>query len=70
MLQNAFPALERQIETAKLGVALFELVHHPQRLQVVLKPAVRAHALIERVLARVSERCMAEVVRQADGLGQ
>src|SRR5205807_5667301 len=51
MLQDAFPAFEREIESAKLRVALLQLVHNPQRLQVVLEAAVRAHALIERVLA-------------------
>src|SRR4051812_26796335 len=34
----------------------------------MLKPAVRTHALIECILARMSERSMAEGVSQADGL--
>ena len=54
----------------KLGVALLELVDDAQRLQVVLEAAVVAHAVVQRVLAGVAERRVAEVVRQADGLGQ
>ena len=54
----------------KLGVALLELVDDAQRLQVVLEAAVLAHAVVQRVLAGVAERRVAEVVREADRLGQ
>src|SRR5262249_39609055 len=70
MLQNPFPALERQVESAKLGVALFELVDYAQRLQVVLEPAIRAHAFVERLLAGMPERSMTEIVCEADSLRQ
>ena len=51
-------------------VALLQFIDHAQRLQVVLEAAVVAHARIERVLAGVAEGRVAEVVGQADGLGQ
>jgi hypothetical protein len=70
VLENAFPALEREVQPGEAGVSLFEFVHHAQRLQVVFEAAVLAHAGIERVLAGVPERRMPEVVRQADGLGE
>ena len=54
----------------KIGVLGLELVDDAQRLQVVLEAAVVAHAFVERVLAGMAERRVAEIVRQADRLGQ
>src|SRR6185312_11970342 len=70
MLQDALATFERQIESAELGVALFELVDHTQRLQVVLEATVGAQTFVQRVLAGVAERRVAEIVREADGLCQ
>ena len=70
MLQDPFAALERQVEAVEFGVLLLELVHDPQRLQVVLEAAEFAHALVQRILAGMSERRMAEIVCQADRLRQ
>ncbi len=55
VLEDALASLEREVEPRELRVALLELVHHAQRLQVVLEAAELAHALVERVLARVAE---------------
>ena len=49
---------------------ILEFVHDTQRLQVVLESTELAHALIERILSRVPEWYVPEIVRQADGLGQ
>ncbi len=62
--------LEGEIQPGKFRVALFELVDDAQRLQVVLEAAEFAHAAVERVLARVPERRVAEIVREADRFGQ
>ena len=70
MLQDAFAALEGQVQAGELGVALLEFIHHAQRLQVVLEAAVFAHAFVQRILPGMAERRMAEVVREADGFGQ
>ena len=70
MLEDSFAALEGEIQSGKAGVTLLELVDDSQRLQVVLEPAVFAHAFIERVLAGMSKRRVPEIVRQADGLGE
>ena len=70
VLQDPLAGLERQVEARELRIALLELVHHAQRLQVVLEPAELAHAFVERVLPRVTERRMTEVMREADRLGQ
>src|SRR5687768_8368668 len=70
MLEDAFTALEAEIQSGKTGVTLLELIDDAQRLQVVLEPAVFAHAFIERVLPGMSERGVPQIVREADGLGE
>ena len=70
MLQDPLAGLEAEVQAAELRVALLELVHDPQRLQVVLEAAVFAHAVVQHVLARVAEGRVPEVVREADRLGQ
>ncbi len=70
VLQDPLARLEREVEPGELGVAFLELVDHAQRLQVVLEAAVVAHAVVQHVLAGVPEGRVAEVVREADGLGQ
>jgi hypothetical protein len=49
------------------GIPLLQLVH-PQAEQVVVEPAERLQALVERGLAGVSERRVPDVVRQRDRL--
>src|SRR5450631_3498155 len=49
---------------------LFEFVHHTQRLHVVLEAAKIHHAFVERILARVPERRVPQVVSQANGFRQ
>ncbi|SUE42435.1 Uncharacterised protein [Ralstonia mannitolilytica] len=70
MLEDALARLERQVQAVKAAVALFQPVHHQQALQVVLETAVRLHAIVERILACVAERRVAQVVRERDGLHQ
>ena len=41
VLEDSLAALEGEIEAAELRVVLLELIHHAQRLQVVLEAAVR-----------------------------
>ena len=70
MFQNTFTRFEREIQSVEVDVASFELVDHAQRLKVVLEAAVLAHAGVQRVLPGMSERRVAEVVREADGLDE
>jgi hypothetical protein len=67
VLEDAFPGLEGEVEPRELGVALFQEVHHPQGLEVVLEAAVSAHGGIEGVLARMAEGGVAEIMGQGDG---
>ena len=46
------------------------MIDDSQRLQVVLEAAELAHALVERVLAGMAERRVAEVVGEADRLDE
>ena len=70
MFQNALARLEAQVQTVKVGVALLQLVHHAQALQVVLKTAKVSHASVQGVLPGVAKRCVPQVMGQGDGLNQ
>ena len=70
MLENAFAGLERQVQAVELRVALFQLVHHAQALQVVLKTAEGGHAVIQRILPGMAKRRVTQVMRQRDGFDQ
>ena len=74
MLQDAFARLEGQIQAVERRVARFEQVDHAQALEVVLEAVAGrvdlAQALVERVLAGVAERRVAEVVGERNRLAQ
>ena len=70
MLENPFARLERQVEPAEGRVPILELVDDAERLQVVLEAAELAHAFVERVLPRVAERRVAEIMGEADRLDE
>ena len=68
MLEDALTRLEREVQTVKAAVALFQPIDHQQALQVVLEAAIRLHAIVERILPGVPERCVAQVVRERNRL--
>ena len=71
VLDDAFTHLERQIQSAKLGVAQLHFFHRAQRLQVVIEElALLPHQQVERTLAGMPERRMTDVVHQRQRLGQ
>lgn len=49
---------------------MLQLLDDAQRLAVVFKAAVILHGRIERILAGVAERRVAEIVGQRDSFGQ
>ena len=55
MLQYPLARLEAQVEPRELRVAVLELVHDAQGLEVVLEAAVVRHALVQGVLPGVAE---------------
>src|SRR5688500_1549420 len=70
VLQDALASLERQVQTAERRVAVLEVIDDAQRLQVVLEAPEVAHTFVERILAGVAERRVAEIVRETDRLDE
>ena len=70
VLDQTFERLLAEVEPIEVGVAPLQLRDQAQALAVVLEAAEIAHAGVERVLAGVAERGMAEIVPQRHRLGQ
>ena len=70
MLDQAFQRLPGEIEAVETGIAAFQLGDDAQRLRVVIEAAEPAQGCVERALAGVAERRMAEIVRQRQRLGE
>ena len=70
VFDDAFAHFEGQVQAAKGGVALFEIFHDAQGVQVVVEEeSVGAHGGVERFFAGVAERRMAEVMHQRKRFG-
>ena len=70
VLDEALQRLPRQVQSVEIGIALFQPGHDPQGLGVVVEPAMLAHAVVERIFARMAEGRVAEIVRERQRLGQ
>src|SRR5260370_6730954 len=71
MLDNAFAHLKSEIEPGKVQVALLELLHDAQRLQIMIEPAAeRAHQLVELALPGMTERRMPDGVDECERFGE
>jgi len=70
VLDNAFTHLIRQVEPRKIGIAPFQFGDDAIGLLLVVVAAVISHQLVQGPFAPVAERRMAQVVAQADRLGQ
>ena len=70
MLDQPFQRLPGEIEPVERGIAALQRGHDPQRLRVVVEAAAGGEAAIERALAGMAERRMAEIVRQRQRLGE
>ena len=70
VLENALARFVGQVESVKSTIALFEQIDGAQGLQVVFESAVVLHAGIERVLPRMSERGMPQIMRKRNGFGE
>ena len=70
VLDQPFERLPGQIEPVEIRIAALERGDDAQRLRVVVEAADAAEAAVERALAGMAERRMAEVVRQRQRLGQ
>ena len=64
VLDDTLAGFKAQVKPVKRRVTLFELIDDTQALQVVFEAAVIAHAFVKRILPGVTERRMAQIVRQ------
>src|ERR1700754_3558117 len=70
MLEDSLARLEGEVQAIERAIPFLEQVDDTQRLQVVLEAAVVLHARVERVLSRVPERRVPQVVRERDRLDE
>src|SRR5205814_9610140 len=70
MLLQSFAELECQIQSGKIRIRVLEQFDHAQTLPVMLEATVVAHALSQNFFAGMSERSVAEIVRQCDRFGE
>ncbi len=71
MFDDPFADLEGQIQPRKTGVALLEAFDDAQGVQVVVEPVAEAlHFAVQRLLAGMGERRMADIVGQRQRFGQ
>ena len=70
MFEDPLPGLEREVESVVKRVTLFQLVHYPQALQVVLKAPEVSHAAIQGVLTRMPKWGVPQIMGQRDSFYQ
>ena len=70
MLHQALQRLPGEIESVEARIFLFQLGDDAQRLRIVVEAAGCRHGGVERALAGMAERRMAEIVSQRQTLGQ
>ncbi len=68
VLHQPFQRLEGEIEAVEARIGPLQRRHHPQGLRVVVEAAERREAMVERALAGVAERRMAEIVAERRAL--
>ena len=64
MLLDTFERIQCKVQSGEVGVAPLQLPHNMERVNVMVKARYQALKLF---LARMSKRCMPQVVRQCDG---
>ena len=70
MLGQPQPCFIHKIKAGKINVGMFQKIHDPQRLPVMLKAAKGRGKPIQRRLARMAKGTMPKIVRKADRLGE
>src|SRR3546814_4903772 len=64
MLGEPFQCFPRQVDAVEQRIGAFEARERAQRMAVVIEAAVRRHCGLQRILARVTEGRVADVVRE------
>src|SRR6478752_422210 len=70
VLDQAFQGLPSEVEAVKGGIAALQRRDDTQRLGVVIEAAEGGETFIERALAGMAERRMAEIVRERQRFGE
>ena len=70
VLDDAFQRFPGQVEPVELGIAALQRGHDAQGLGVVVEAAMGRQACVERPLAGMAERRMAEIMRQRQRFGR
>lgn len=70
MLTQTFAHFKRQVQTWKTWRLRFEQFYHAHALAIMFESAVIAHALGQHLLARMSKRRMAKIVRESNRFRQ
>ena len=70
MLDDPLERFPGQVEAVEIRIAMLQQGHDPQRLRVVVEAAIRHRGSIQRPLAGMAERRMAEIMRQRQRLRQ
>src|SRR5215469_16603384 len=69
MLDDSFAHLKGQVQSRKIGIAVLELLHDVERMEVVVKAlAVLVHGRIQSLLAGVAKRRVADIVSESQRL--
>jgi hypothetical protein len=65
VLHDPLAHFKRQVQPGKFRIAMLELLHRSQRVQVVVKlVAMFLHGRVQNALARMAERRMPNVMHQ------
>ena len=70
VLDDALERFPGQVQPVELGITMLQRGHDPQRLGVMIEAAMGLEAFVERPLAGVAERGMAEIMGQRQGFGE
>src|ERR1700722_8604220 len=70
VLDEAFERLPSEVEAVEMRVAALQPGHEAQGLRIMVETSVISHAIVERILPRMAEGRMAEVMRQCEGFGE
>ena len=70
VLETPLRVSKLRLRPSYCGVALFQLIHHTQALQIVLKAAKVLHAGVQLILTSMPEWGVSEIMRQANGFDQ
>ncbi len=70
MLGQPLQCLPTEVQTVPTGIGPLDLGQGAQRMAVMVEPAMIGERALQRILARMAEGRVADIVRQAERLGQ